>query len=251
MSSAAVRGAAMVAVAILAAGCGGGGSKAFTLSDAKRIAGIRPAAPGWTWPRSADESKVHDSTALSVWEEDNKLAHVDVELYRSASAAHDAWLRSTRSRGGMPGKGDTSSVREASPISATTRGAFGSKRTAPEVTYHWRRRNLVLEAHMHCFGACPGDFRRRRPRMGGGNRRPSTPRLTGDDPIPLGAARTSRVFDVRDDEPIIARFCGKPHSRKPGASSVGSGAGTGGSTYRPRSGGASPLGGLEPLLERV
>jgi hypothetical protein len=26
-----------------------------------------------------------------------------------------------------------------------------------QVTYHWRRRNLVLEAHMHCFGNCPGN----------------------------------------------------------------------------------------------
>jgi hypothetical protein len=62
MSSAAVRGAAVVAVAILAAGCGGR-SKAFTLSDAKRLAGVRPAAPGWTWPSTADESRVHAGAA--------------------------------------------------------------------------------------------------------------------------------------------------------------------------------------------
>src|SRR5215217_6621836 len=26
-----------------------------------------------------------------------------------------------------------------------------------EVTYHWRRGNLVFEAHLHCFGYCPRD----------------------------------------------------------------------------------------------
>ena len=27
-----------------------------------------------------------------------------------------------------------------------------------QVTYHWRRDNLVLEAHVHCFGRCPQNF---------------------------------------------------------------------------------------------
>ena len=27
----------------------------------------------------------------------------------------------------------------------------------PEVTYHWRRGNLVVEAHFQCFGLCPAD----------------------------------------------------------------------------------------------
>jgi hypothetical protein len=26
-----------------------------------------------------------------------------------------------------------------------------------QVTYHWRRSNLVLEAHVQCFGSCPGN----------------------------------------------------------------------------------------------
>jgi hypothetical protein len=25
------------------------------------------------------------------------------------------------------------------------------------VTYHWRRANLVVEAHVQCFESCPGD----------------------------------------------------------------------------------------------
>ena len=26
-----------------------------------------------------------------------------------------------------------------------------------QVTYHWRRANLVGEVHIHCFGSCPSD----------------------------------------------------------------------------------------------
>ena len=148
----------MVAVAIVAAGCGGGGSKAFRLSDAKRIAAVRPAAPGWTWPSTADESTVHDSTALSVWEDDDKVAHVDVELYRSASAAHHAMApfnalsrRYARQEGYILGEEGVSDLGD-----DAWRLRIGGN--GPEVTYHWRRGNLVLEAHMQCFGACPADF---------------------------------------------------------------------------------------------
>jgi hypothetical protein len=147
--SAAGRGAAVVAVASLAAGCGGGGSNAFTLSDAKRLAGVRPVAPGWTWPSTADESGVHGSTALSEWEDDEKLAHVDVSLYGSASSAHDAMAafkalsrRYARQTGYIVGE---ESVLDLGDDAWRLRiGGNG-----PEVTYHWRRRNLVFEAHMH------------------------------------------------------------------------------------------------------
>jgi hypothetical protein len=152
-----VRGAAVVAVAILAAGCGGG-SKAFTLSDAKRLAGVRPAAPGWTWPSTADESRVHDSAAWSEWEDDNKLAHVAVELYRSASAAHHGMApfnalsrRYARQGGYILGEEGVSDLGD-----DAWRLRIGGN--GDEVTYHWRRSNLVFEAHMHCFGACPANF---------------------------------------------------------------------------------------------
>jgi hypothetical protein len=33
----------------------------------------------------------------------------------------------------------------------------GRTKRGTEVTYHWRRGNLVVEAHVDCFGVCPGD----------------------------------------------------------------------------------------------
>jgi hypothetical protein len=158
MSAAALRGSAVVAVAILAAGCGGRGSKAFTLSDAKRLVGVRPSAAGWTWPSTANESRVQPEAAWSEWEDDNKLAHVDVRLYRSAPAAHDAMAafnalsrRYARQSGYILGEEGVSDLGD-----DAWRLRIGGN--GAEVTYHWRRRNLVLEAHMHCFGACPADF---------------------------------------------------------------------------------------------
>lgn len=158
MMSSGVGGAAVLAVAIFAAGCGGGGSTAFTLSDAKRLAGVRPAAPGWTWPSTADESGVHDSGASSEWEDDDKLAHVDVGLYGTVSAAHNAMpafnalsRRYARQRGYILGEEGVSDLGD-----DAWRLRIGGN--GPEVTYHWRRRNLVLEAHMQCFGTCPADF---------------------------------------------------------------------------------------------
>ena len=148
----------MLAVAIFAAGCGGGGSTAFTLSDAKRLAGVRPAAPGWTWPSTADESRVHDSGASSEWEDDDKLAHVDVGLYGTVSAAHNAMpafnalsRRYARQTGYILGEEGVSDLGD-----DAWRLRIGGN--GPEVTYHWRRGNLVLEAHMQCFGRCPADF---------------------------------------------------------------------------------------------
>jgi hypothetical protein len=157
MSSAPVRGAAVVAVALLAAGCGGE-SKALKLSDAERIAGVRPVTPGWTWPSTADESEVQGSTAWSEWEDDDKLAHVDVGLYRSDSAAHDAMAafnalsrRYARQTGYILGEERVHDLGD-----DAWRLRIGGN--GPEVTYHWRRRNLVLEAHMQCFRTCPADF---------------------------------------------------------------------------------------------
>ena len=158
VSSAALRGTAAVAVVILATGCGGGESKPFTRSDVKRIAGIRPAARGWIWPATKSESTVHGSSAMSEWQDDNKLAHVAVERYRSASAARRAIgplnalsRRYARKGGYILGEENVSGLGDDGWRLRI--GGNGS-----EVTYHWRRRNLVFEAHMQCFGACPADF---------------------------------------------------------------------------------------------
>jgi hypothetical protein len=158
MCSAAVGGTAVVAVAILAAGCGGGGSKSFTTSDAKRIAGVRPDARGWTWPSTTDESRTDDNSAMRAWEDDNKLAHVDVQLYRSDSAAHHAMVPFNALSRSYARQGGYILGEEGVPDLGDDGWRLRIGGNGQEVTYHWRRRNLVLEAHMQCFGTCPADF---------------------------------------------------------------------------------------------
>jgi hypothetical protein len=172
-----------VGIAVVLAGCGGSG-RDFTLADAGRMGSVRPASPGWKWP--AAPSHKNDSTAESIpgrspdplvrrlvdrlaplsdlgdnendWQDDDKLAHVDIGVYGDADDAHDAlvalhdFAHAFSARSGR--------VTKDAPVSGLGDEAFvlwvGGKNGA-QVTYHWRRRNLVLEAHMHCFGNCPPD----------------------------------------------------------------------------------------------
>jgi hypothetical protein len=107
-------GTAGFVAAIMLAGCGGGTAEehVFTLADAARIVDVRPAAPAWTWPSKRRKSVSSKSTpltstdpvlvefekqtrdlvdlgyAVSHWQDSDKLAHLDVGIYRSSSDAH-------------------------------------------------------------------------------------------------------------------------------------------------------------------
>jgi hypothetical protein len=175
-------GPAVLVAAALVAGCGGGNQKSnvFTLDQASQIVDMRPSAPGWTWPRTREKSVTPDSSptkssdpllaefrkrtaglvdlgeAASHWQDGDKLAHLDVGVYQSASDAHKAltpfnafslgWARRT---GQVTSEGKIAGLGEEAWLLRVAGG------TGPEVTYHWRRGNLLLEAHMHCFGLCP------------------------------------------------------------------------------------------------
>jgi hypothetical protein len=111
------RSAIAVIAAIVVGGCGGGKKHEhlFTASDGTRIATVRPAAPGWVWPQSPEKPVSSDSLteaqstdpllvelkrqladvvsvgeAGNKWEDDNKLANLDVAVYASSSDAHQA-----------------------------------------------------------------------------------------------------------------------------------------------------------------
>ena len=181
------RSAIIVVAAIIVGGCSGGEEQeqVFTAADATRIANVRPVTPGWTWPQnpekpdSSGSSTESDSTdALLVelkrqtadlvdigeagnkWRDDDKLGNLSVSVYGSASDAHkamapfNAFSRGWGERSGgitkdeeIEGLGD-----EAWLLLVAVVAGSGT-----QVTYHWRRGNLVLEAHIHCFGYCPGD----------------------------------------------------------------------------------------------
>jgi hypothetical protein len=177
---------ALMIVAITA-GCGGNSDpEGLSAEDVvKRAAIVPPKTPGWKWPEmptssspySEDEAgnppptkdplaaKLHRQlqglyligSAASRWEDTSKLANLYVELWSSAADAHSAmpayrefahgWAESTGAVSDevVGGLGD-----EAWRISA--RGY------SEEVTYRWRRDNLVLEAHIQCLPACRSDI---------------------------------------------------------------------------------------------
>lgn len=178
------RGAIAVVAAIVVGGCSGGEEQeqVFTPADAMRIANVRPVTPGWTWPQNPEkhvssesmteaqstepldvELKKQTADIVSLGEEGNKwrdadkLANLYAQVVASAAEAHDlmapfnAYSRGWGKKFGritkdeeIDGLGD-----EAWLLRTETNGT--------EVTYHWRRGNLVVEAHVHCFGFCPGD----------------------------------------------------------------------------------------------
>jgi hypothetical protein len=177
------RGAVAVVAAIVVGGCSGGEEQeqVFTPADATRIANVRPLTPGWTWPQnpekrasSGSQPEVQSTYPLDVelkrqtadivslaeegnkWRDADKLANLVAQVVASAAEAHDlmapfnAYSRGWGKRFGRITKDEIDGLGdEAWLLRTETNGR--------EVTYHWRRSNLVVEAHLHCFGFCPGD----------------------------------------------------------------------------------------------
>lgn len=177
-------GVSLVVVAILA-GCGGGSDPAAPATEdvVKRVAIVSPTTQGWNWPTVPTSSSPYSKnqggdppgdkrsatlyrqlrgldligSAGSRWQDESKLAHLVVERFGSPADAHSAmrpyrefahgWAEQTGavSDGSVGGLGD-----EAWRIMA--RGY------TEEVTYKWRRADLILEAHIQCLSACRSDI---------------------------------------------------------------------------------------------
>jgi hypothetical protein len=181
------RGAIAVVAAIVVGGCRGGEEQeqVFKPADATRIANVRPVTPGWTWPqkpekRSPDsekEAQADPTDALLVelrrqtedivslreagnkWRDGDKLANPVANVLASAADAHDLMAPfNAFSRGWAESYGRITKDEEIDGLGdeawlLRTATDYGGR----EVTYHWRRGNLVVEAHVDCFGFCPGD----------------------------------------------------------------------------------------------
>jgi hypothetical protein len=180
------RSAIAVFAALVAGGCGAREQQprqAFTAADAKQIANVRPVIPGWVWPQhpvkrdrsgSSGESNSSDplwielkrriahvvsiAEAGNKWRDDDKLANLDVAVFGSASdarkemAALNAFSRGWGKRSGRITKDEQIERLGDEAWRLWTSGQ------GYQVTYHWRRDNLVLEAHIHYFGLCPQNF---------------------------------------------------------------------------------------------
>jgi hypothetical protein len=186
VTAAMTRGAIVVLAAIVVGGCGGGEEqeKVFRPADATRIANVRPVMPGWTWPQNPEKpvssgSQTEDEStnpllaelrrqtadivslreAGNKWRDNNKLANLVANVLASAAEAHELMAPfNAFSRGWGESSGRITKDEEIDGLGdeawllRTEKDQGGT-----EVTYHWRQGNLVVEAHVDCFGSCPDD----------------------------------------------------------------------------------------------
>jgi hypothetical protein len=178
------RGAIAVVAAIVVGGCGGGQEREqlFTPADATRIANVRPAMPGWTWPRNPEkhgsagsQTEAQSTDPLDVelrrqtadivslgdaaneWQDADKLANLYAQVFASAAKAHELMAPfNAYSRGWGKRFGRITKDKEIDGLGDEA-WFLRTEANGTEVTYHWRRANLVVEAHVHGFGFCPGD----------------------------------------------------------------------------------------------
>jgi hypothetical protein len=157
-------GVASITVAALATGCGGR-SETLTLSGADlwRIGSVRPVMPGWYWPKKPiSQQPTGGGCGGSRWQDQQKLGVISAcDLYDAAGAHKElaenrafarGWAKRTVGGGSftdiqLDGLGD-----EAWQIREDFAGG-------QEVTYGWRRSNLVLQVHVQCiFQICPSEI---------------------------------------------------------------------------------------------
>ena len=87
--------------------------------------------------------------------DEDKLANLVVGVFDTAADAHVAFLASndlSRAYGAKYGFVVKAEKVDGLGDEAWRLWAHGHGR---EVTYHWRRDNLVTEVHVHCYGDCP------------------------------------------------------------------------------------------------
>jgi hypothetical protein len=179
-------GIAVIVVAGALAGCSGGDDPGglYTAADVGRLANIAPRTPGWpSWPQepvpkqpsseSPEEAaardpiyaefrrrtagiKVRDDWGSSnKWTDESKLGNLVVGVYDSEADAHVSFLASndlSRAYGAEYGFVVKAEDVDGLGDEAWRLWAHGNGR---QVTYHWRRDNLDVEVHVHCYGDCP------------------------------------------------------------------------------------------------
>jgi hypothetical protein len=171
-----------IAIAGLTAGCGGKSAHPFTGAEARRLADIAPAAPGWTWPHTAAKP-IWDTSAASPtsdpllmrfrrrtaastslgeaskeWQDADKLANLVVDVFRSSAAAHAVLKPFNDLSAGLAVRSGRITKSQRAAHLGDEAWVMWANGNGLQVTYHWRRRNLIFETHIHCFGNCPADI---------------------------------------------------------------------------------------------
>ena len=150
----------------LGAACGAGSKEqTFSAGDLRRIASVRPAAPGWAWPQKPlHEQQTGGACDGWRWQDKRKLGVTSACLADSEAEAHKdlagarafarGWAERTVGGGRFTDVRLESLGEEAWRIQEDFAGG-------QEVTYGWRRSRLLLQVHIQCiFQPCLYDIRR-------------------------------------------------------------------------------------------
>jgi hypothetical protein len=169
-------------------GCSGGSEPGGTFkpADAKTLAAMAPRTPGWApWPdepevrkpsgespediaardpifaeyrrRTADIEQGDDWGAGNYWEDGDKLANISIDVLDTPADAHTSFVASNALSRAYGAKYGFVVKREKVDGLGDEAWRLWVHWNGRQVTYHWRRDNLVTEIHVHCFGNCPPD----------------------------------------------------------------------------------------------
>ena len=87
----------------------------------------------------------------------DKLANLVVGVSATSADAHVAFLASNDLSRAYGAKYGFVVRQRRSRGSETRHGVSGRTGNGRQVTYHWRRENLGVEVHVHCYGDCGPD----------------------------------------------------------------------------------------------
>jgi hypothetical protein len=160
-------------------------ARSYAQRDVDRLARLAPVTPGWpAWPEKPDEKRPSTETpeeaaakdpvyaeyrrktarltgdtadAGNHWMDGQKLANLSLGALASAADAHEVFVASNELS--LDYGKQYGSVTKAQPVPGLGDEAWRlwAQGNGAQVTYHWRRDNLVVEVHIHCFGVCPAD----------------------------------------------------------------------------------------------
>ena len=136
----------------------------LSAADVRHIATVRPTTPGWDWPEKPTRERLANPCDGWRWQDEEKLGVTSACLFESATDAQEGLPRARAFARGWAKRtvdeygGHFTDVR----LDGLGEEAWRIQEDFPggqEVTYGWRRANLLLQVHIQCiFRTCPSDI---------------------------------------------------------------------------------------------